>query len=813
MNKISKKIVSLVTMVAFALTLVPAAAFAADDSEFVNQGVDIQKSGIHAIVNGKTVDSVDVASNEDVTISFEINDENGVSASIYEDPADDISLTAPENAEKVKIWAIDNETEQITTALQMDPANECALTQDNVYKMLAPVWDGNTFTISFSREGSYTVYAGVGDFGANGNMENIALLSASNVTVNVDDNVVVDEIDFTTDPAITWDKSDNTVGELNLIGNTDFDADGIKVYDFKATTKADGKIAPYETITVESGDDHLKIMNADADSETDGIQIVTDNRGEATISFRMDDNRNVPITISAGEVEYLIKVVKEEATPYDIDTTEDEGYVLAGNDSKWAYNGQEIFTNAVQFSVNDITGDAITGDLNGIEPAATLDASGFGTGEKISIEGKPTKSDLNAKDLVLYWDADNGVYTLKYVGNAIASDLIPGEYKVRVGLNSGDYTDAVFNVAKFGTVQDTEITMTAEDRSTQSNSGNPFGGGTGEVRVVALDDEVTLDQDVKAKAYYDDENGLMVPAKDVTIGAYGKALIDNKTAAGELKFQTKDDEAYNESLIGTTVTVSAASDKYEQYKTWELTVVDSYNAFNLEFDPVEGPINEDNDVTVSAVKEDGSAAQVSGKILAAYVADQSNKDAKVTVDGVGNKVSNGKGTITVYASEPTTVDIVVVVEDATNNGLYGATLEYNAGNVDITAHHEVTMTIGSSKYVVDKQLFEMDAAPYVDSNWRTMVPIRALAEAFDATVTYDNDDRTVTIEYNEQTIVMTVDESAYTINGEEAEMDTEAVIKGDRTYVPVRFAAEAMGFKVTALYDENSSTASVVFQS
>lgn len=96
-----------------------------------------------------------------------------------------------------------------------------------------------------------------------------------------------------------------------------------------------------------------------------------------------------------------------------------------------------------------------------------------------------------------------------------------------------------------------------------------------------------------------------------------------------------------------------------------------------------------------------------------------------------------------------------------------------------------------------------------------MVPIRALAEAFDAVVTYDNDDRTVTIEYNDKTIVMTIDEDTYTVNGEELTMDTEAVINSadDRTYVPVRFAAEAMGFKVTALYDENSSTASVVFQS
>lgn len=94
-----------------------------------------------------------------------------------------------------------------------------------------------------------------------------------------------------------------------------------------------------------------------------------------------------------------------------------------------------------------------------------------------------------------------------------------------------------------------------------------------------------------------------------------------------------------------------------------------------------------------------------------------------------------------------------------------------------------------------------------------MVPIRALAEAFDADVKWNNDDRTVTIKYENETIVMTVGEKDYTINGETATMDTEAVIQGDRTYVPIRFAAEAMGFTVTPLYNANSSTASVVFQS
>ena len=94
-----------------------------------------------------------------------------------------------------------------------------------------------------------------------------------------------------------------------------------------------------------------------------------------------------------------------------------------------------------------------------------------------------------------------------------------------------------------------------------------------------------------------------------------------------------------------------------------------------------------------------------------------------------------------------------------------------------------------------------------------MVPLRALMEGFDAEVIWDNDDRTVTINYNEQTIVMTIDEDTYTVNGEEMTMDTEPVIQGDRTYVPIRFAAEAMGFEVTPLYNADGLTSSVVFQS
>lgn len=123
------------------------------------------------------------------------------------------------------------------------------------------------------------------------------------------------------------------------------------------------------------------------------------------------------------------------------------------------------------------------------------------------------------------------------------------------------------------------------------------------------------------------------------------------------------------------------------------------------------------------------------------------------------------------------------------------------------------MTIGSAEYVVNNNVITGDAAPFVDSNWRTMVPIRALMEGFDSEVVWDDTDRTVTINFDGDTqIVMTVGEATYTVDGAEQTMDTEPVIQGDRTYVPIRFAAEALGFTVTPLYDSNGLTASVVFQ-
>ena len=805
MNKISKKIVALATMAAFVLTLVPAAAFAAPGDEVTKAGQPVVTDSYYRVVGGNTTADKD----EVVETVFDLYDNQHQAT----DPANVI--------DNVKVWATDETGAVSDNATFYTDANgsvKAATTSVAGVYNVTNIGNTSKLYVAFSAPGEYTIHAGYGnlkDGAINGDVTKLA-----NMKVDVDASVVTiaePEVNttivefYSTDAAdgsnkVTFNK-DNTVGKIDLIGkNGTFVANGVDKYTLSGTAYQEEWVrSPYETITLTSGKPDVMTILGDEDPDTEGVQITTDNAGRFSVEFTMNDNRNVPITVTVDGQKYILQILKEETTAYDIDTTKDGGYVLAGTDEEnFTSAASADFSDAVQFTITDIKGNVIE-ELSSEEPATNAALPNHT--QYLDVTGRADKSTLDANDLQLK-DLGNGLYTLEYVEatqSEWAKDLVPGEYTVSVALLSGDYAVASFKVAEFGKIVDLDVTLTSYDQSAWNNL-------SWEARSVVLDDEVTLGQVVRATAKYVDENGLKIDANtDVVYGFNGSAVEDRNYP--NRYFTTYTDEPSNESLIGSTIEVKAFDEKNRLDITKELTVVDSYNTFTLEFDPTEGPVAEDNDVDVTVVKENGDKAQVDGTLMA-YVADQSNEDAVVTLD-VNRTVENGEGTLTVYASEPTTVDIVVAVKDATNQGLYAATLEYTVGNVDITAHHNVVMTIGSSEYVVDKQLFTMDAAPYVDSNWRTMVPIRALAEAFDATVTYDNDARTVTIEYNDQTIVMTIDDATYTVNGVEAEMDTEAVINSadDRTYVPVRFAAEAMGFTVTALYDENSSTASVVFQS
>lgn len=99
---------------------------------------------------------------------------------------------------------------------------------------------------------------------------------------------------------------------------------------------------------------------------------------------------------------------------------------------------------------------------------------------------------------------------------------------------------------------------------------------------------------------------------------------------------------------------------------------------------------------------------------------------------------------------------------------------------------------------VPKRIDNDDAnvVPVINSDDRTMVPIRFIAEAFNAQVDWDADAQLVTISKDGKTIEMPIGSSTFTVDGVQNTMDTAAVIENDRTLVPLRAVSEALALNV-----------------
>ncbi len=99
------------------------------------------------------------------------------------------------------------------------------------------------------------------------------------------------------------------------------------------------------------------------------------------------------------------------------------------------------------------------------------------------------------------------------------------------------------------------------------------------------------------------------------------------------------------------------------------------------------------------------------------------------------------------------------------------------------------------KVVLDGKYIEFDVEPQM-INDRTMVPVRAIFEALEATVGWDDATRTVTSQKGDNKISLTIDDNTLYKNGEAIELDVAAKLVDKRTLVPVRAISEAYGCQV-----------------
>ena len=121
-----------------------------------------------------------------------------------------------------------------------------------------------------------------------------------------------------------------------------------------------------------------------------------------------------------------------------------------------------------------------------------------------------------------------------------------------------------------------------------------------------------------------------------------------------------------------------------------------------------------------------------------------------------------------------------------------------------------TFVIGSNIYTVNGLTKVMDVAPYI-KNDRTYVPYRYLALALgvaEEDIVWDAAAQKVTVTKGENTVEAVIGSTTLTVNGSAVTMDVAPEITNDRTMLPARFLAEALG----ATVGWDPATRTVVFE-
>ncbi|MBE7043582.1 MAG: hypothetical protein E7399_08885 [Ruminococcaceae bacterium] len=82
--------------------------------------------------------------------------------------------------------------------------------------------------------------------------------------------------------------------------------------------------------------------------------------------------------------------------------------------------------------------------------------------------------------------------------------------------------------------------------------------------------------------------------------------------------------------------------------------------------------------------------------------------------------------------------------------------------------------------------------PFTEND-RTLVPVRFIAEAFGGTVSWDATVRKVSIVDGDKTVELIIDDTKMNVNGKAVTLDVPAQVWNDRTMLPLRAVAEALG--------------------
>jgi len=122
--------------------------------------------------------------------------------------------------------------------------------------------------------------------------------------------------------------------------------------------------------------------------------------------------------------------------------------------------------------------------------------------------------------------------------------------------------------------------------------------------------------------------------------------------------------------------------------------------------------------------------------------------------------------------------------------LKGRMMDYSSEELK----QHISLILNNKELIMLKQ--DGYGVPFIDANNRTLIPLRKTMEAIGAVVSYDESSRVVTVIKDDITVKVPIGENTIDVNGQKVAIDTKAIIKDSRTYIPLRAIFTAFGYNV-----------------
>lgn len=321
-------------------------------------------------------------------------------------------------------------------------------------------------------------------------------------------------------------------------------------------------------------------------------------------------------------------------------------------------------------------------------------------------------------------------------------------------------------------------------------------------------------QDVAGTVYYVNKEGKRYDITDECLFAVTPSnLVEAITDSSDCGFTVKEDAELNKVI---TITALFNGNKVASQN---FTIVEDAEPGDVKMNRTSYNAGEETGIEFTLLDDKGQTMKLDffpSDINIRWI-DSSVSDPGFRVnltDHGASITTKGKLLTSITCDKPCTGKFEITFTDDKGHAyqVVSDTFTFKNPDAEPEGAEKVVVTIGSTTMQVDGKNKTIIAPPIVD-NGRTYVPLRAISEAFGATVDWKQESNLITIDRGDTHIVMTPYKLAYTLNGQEKMMDVAPYISTAyaSTMVPVRFIADAFGFDSIPEYNADNTTRAVTF--